>query len=176
MVLNQFRWAVCCFCIGIKLSRIESNPYWENKGACDVCLPLDMSMQPEEIWSKEWLSSFTWLKTADLKDWNNSFRKQKWNHIFPPSWVLEEPKKPSTTFLGGPVLLLGLIDWFWPWFQPLDFYPLLTTPTKCSHFILAWPTKLIFWGMIELVKNPLFYLVNIFVGHHQVARWRLFTF
>ena len=31
-------------------------------------------------------------------------------HLFPTSYVLEEPNEPSTNFLGGPVLLLGLID------------------------------------------------------------------
>ena len=64
-------------------------------------------------------------------------------YIFPPSWVLEEPKKPSTTFLGGPVLLLGLIDWFRPWFQPFlppfdDTYKMLSFYfglTYKTHFL-----------------------------------------
>ena len=78
-----------------------------------------------------------------LIEWKNSLHEQKWNHLFPTSWVLEEPKEPSTTFLGGPVLLLGLIDWFRPWFQPFlppfdDTYKMLSFHfglTYKAHFL-----------------------------------------
>ena len=73
----------------------------------------------------------------------NSLHEQKWNHLFPISYVLEEPNEPSTNFLGGPVLLLGLMDWFRPWFQPFlppfdDTYKMLSFHfglTYKAHFL-----------------------------------------